>query len=518
MPAQDAPAVSATTSSPRDAQHHLKDVEQKTSQHLRHVLLEEWRRHRPPSRIRRREVNWDSFRKLLLQGLSTQAFVRRCVARISSAHRLAIEAQLARRCAIRLVRDVAEGWGLHVVESASLEDAIKIGMAEEQQAFFMTDLFEAGRRANEARLSMPRGMSLAHRAAINADPVLIDLFKKSGVAICTDGVGGVAAAAAVCKGAQSLCGVGPIRSRKVLAEELRSSPRWLSVDTAAEVRRISFVARQLMVPVPGLVLRLRGDAACEDGAFGVEVERGAMSALLEAANKENGRIVGVLVDATTLGAVGAEAPALEVMERALGLGGAALDLAVELGCREPTDGFLLHLERVEEACGTPLDSIAMDSARRAWRQGVQGFRTLQIEASGFLCGAAVALAARVVGHKVVGKAGEGTATHVFIDEGFYGGLSAAQPPTSVLRIAVPGGRLLEDGASESARTGAGVVWGPTCDSMDVVLEAVEINERQLEEGWLHWHHVGATGCHAARSRFNGFGKTGQRYSSSATSP
>lgn len=185
----------------------------------------------------------------------------------------------------------------------------------------------------------------------------------------------------------------------------------------------------------------------------------------------------------------------------------------------PLDGYVVHVEHLEEAMGRTLDAGDLRAVRQAWQaQGAGGARAarLQLEASGFLCGAAVALAARVVGAKDMRGRGGETRTHLFVDEGFYGGLSAAQPAGSVLRLAAPapregGRRLLGAGAPEGAGAGAAVVWGPTCDSIDVVEPAAGLRDGDVRDGWLSWQDVGASGCYTARSAFNGIAPAGLRY-------
>lgn len=57
------------------------------------------------------------------------------------------------------------------------------------------------------------------------------------------------------------------------------------------------------------------------------------------------------------------------------------------------------------------------------------------------------------------------------------------------------------------------VWGPTCDSMDLVCQSVRLPSGLQVGDWLGWHEMGAyTIC--AASQFNGFELSDVAYTTS----
>lgn len=88
---------------------------------------------------------------------------------------------------------------------------------------------------------------------------------------------------------------------------------------------------------------------------------------------------------------------------------------------------------------------------------------------------------------------------LYINDGFYGALFDA----GISRLAFPVRMIRPDGPAPMARTSKFYLYGPTCDSLDMLKVPVSLPS-DVEEG--DWLEIGQTGGYAAAlaSRFNGF--------------
>lgn len=88
---------------------------------------------------------------------------------------------------------------------------------------------------------------------------------------------------------------------------------------------------------------------------------------------------------------------------------------------------------------------------------------------------------------------------LYINDGFYGALFDA----GISRLAFPVRMIRPDGPPPMGRTSKFYLYGPTCDSLDMLKVPVSL-PADVEEG--DWLEVGQTGGYAASlaSRFNGF--------------
>ncbi len=87
---------------------------------------------------------------------------------------------------------------------------------------------------------------------------------------------------------------------------------------------------------------------------------------------------------------------------------------------------------------------------------------------------------------------------LYLNDGIYGSL--AEMFQSNLRMPV---RLVRPGAVSSASLQAFRLFGPTCDSLDVIPGTFELPADIAEGDWLEVAQVGAY-SYALASRFNGF--------------
>lgn len=94
---------------------------------------------------------------------------------------------------------------------------------------------------------------------------------------------------------------------------------------------------------------------------------------------------------------------------------------------------------------------------------------------------------------------------LYINDGIYGSLNEyalknwpARYPVRVFTTA-PNGRIRE----KKARPAAFKVYGPTCDSLDVLLYLIDLPETIASGDWIEFQKLGAYSC-ALRTAFNGF--------------
>jgi ornithine decarboxylase len=94
---------------------------------------------------------------------------------------------------------------------------------------------------------------------------------------------------------------------------------------------------------------------------------------------------------------------------------------------------------------------------------------------------------------------------LYINDGIYGSLNEyalqnwpARYPVRVFTTA-PNGRVRE----KKARSVAFKVYGPTCDSLDVLRYLIDLPETIAAGDWIEFQKTGAYSC-ALRTAFNGF--------------
>lgn len=105
----------------------------------------------------------------------------------------------------------------------------------------------------------------------------------------------------------------------------------------------------------------------------------------------------------------------------------------------------------------------------------------------------------------------------YINDGVYGSFNCTlydhvEVFPQILKSAVVG--KAEAGA-EGQNTLVSTVWGPTCDSMDKVVDRVNLPKLEVGD-WLYFEDMGAYTC-CASSTFNGFERPDKHYIYSATS-
>lgn len=119
----------------------------------------------------------------------------------------------------------------------------------------------------------------------------------------------------------------------------------------------------------------------------------------------------------------------------------------------------------------------------------------------FFCTQSTTLACTVVSkrERMIGGAGSGEAPErecqLYLSDGIYGSMNCIVFDHVVLEPSP----LIDDPARSYART---TMWGPTCDSIDVVVKGVPFPETEIGE-WLFFENMGAY-TSAAASNFNGF--------------
>lgn len=90
----------------------------------------------------------------------------------------------------------------------------------------------------------------------------------------------------------------------------------------------------------------------------------------------------------------------------------------------------------------------------------------------------------------------------YVNDGVYGAFNCTlfDHQEVVPHVLSMNGSFYVSGAEAMAQSS---VWGPTCDSMDVVCKSVMLPRGLRVGDWLGWHEMGAyTIC--AASQFNGF--------------
>lgn len=89
---------------------------------------------------------------------------------------------------------------------------------------------------------------------------------------------------------------------------------------------------------------------------------------------------------------------------------------------------------------------------------------------------------------------------LYINDGFYGALFDA----GISRLTFPTRLIRPEGPNPSARTQKFYLYGPTCDSLDMLKTPISLPQDVEEGDWLEIGHTGGYGV-ALQTRFNGFG-------------
>lgn len=89
---------------------------------------------------------------------------------------------------------------------------------------------------------------------------------------------------------------------------------------------------------------------------------------------------------------------------------------------------------------------------------------------------------------------------LYINDGFYGALFDA----GISRLTFPMRVIRPEGPTPSARTQRFYLYGPTCDSLDVLKTPIALPQDVEEGDWIEISHTGGYGV-ALQTRFNGFG-------------
>jgi len=117
------------------------------------------------------------------------------------------------------------------------------------------------------------------------------------------------------------------------------------------------------------------------------------------------------------------------------------------------------------------------------------------------------LATRVIAKRSVPTGvGDGKSVMYYVNDGVYGAFNCVLYDHQIVYPKI----LRAESVGESLQT---TVWGPSCDSMDLIKRDFELEE--VDEGdWLSWQNMGAyTFC--AQSTFNGFTNSTPFYTYSA---
>ena len=106
--------------------------------------------------------------------------------------------------------------------------------------------------------------------------------------------------------------------------------------------------------------------------------------------------------------------------------------------------------------------------------------------------------------RVFGKRARGEVREYWIDDGFYGTLCCVHVENYVPRPVPVSSRAAagDDEGGESDETHPSTVFGPTCDSLDVVVKGYHLPELRIGD-WLVFHEVGAYTT-VLSCNFNGF--------------
>lgn len=240
-----------------------------------------------------------------------------------------------------------------------------------------------------------------------------------------------------------------------------------------------------LYPGASLLLRLRCDAAAAQCMLGIKF--GALPQetrqLLALAAQLGLRVVGVAFH------VGSGCAEPKVFLRAIAAAKQVFEEAVEEG-HNPTvldigGGFVAtNFEETAGYINEALDTHFPEGC------GVE----VIAEPGRYMVSTALTLATPVINRRDLG---EGNEAMVFIDDGLYGSFNCILYENKLVDPVVIDERLQEEETLKMS------VWGPTCDSMDQVLESVAL-PRSLKGGdWLVWPDMGAYTVSAA-CNFNGF--------------
>ncbi len=91
--------------------------------------------------------------------------------------------------------------------------------------------------------------------------------------------------------------------------------------------------------------------------------------------------------------------------------------------------------------------------------------------------------------------------NIFLNDGIYGGLAEYPVIEATDRITA----LCQDGQILTGPTSPKTLFGPTCDSLDVLHSQHMLPDYLAEGDYLVFHGMGAYSC-ALSTRFNGYGQ------------
>lgn len=315
----------------------------------------------------------------------------------------------------------------------------------------------------------------------NPEPLVLDALAAGG--ITRFDVASPAEVAAVCRRlpAAELNFMHPVKSRSAIREAHgRYGVRSFALDSAAELEKIT--AETGAAPDLTLIVRLAvppGRAVCDlSGKFGAAPD--AAADLLRMARGRAARL-GVSFH------VGSQCADPQAYAAAMGLAGQVIrQAAVPVEVVDVGGGFPADYP------GAPVPPLAdffqvVRAARRELPSGV----ALWAEPGRALVAAGGSLVVRIVLRR---------GSFLYINDGVFGGLHDAGP----LAMRFPA-RLIRPGGAAGGRLQPFHLFGPTCDSADVMPGPFLLPEDAGEGDWIEIGQLGAYGS-ALRTGFNGFGE------------
>ncbi|UYV77600.1 ODC1 [Cordylochernes scorpioides] len=404
---------------------------------------------------------------------------------------------------------------VEVVTGRSTIDIIKKRTSElNEDPFYVVDLGDIAGKYRLWRTKMPR-VTPFYAVKCNDSPVVLELLTSLGTGFDCASKGEIEAVMKLGANGSNIIYANPCKNRAYIQFAQEVGVDMMTFDNEMELHKIA-----ALFPAAKMVLRIRVDdssAVCRLGQkFGADLKD--CSHLLSVAQKLGLNVIGVsfhvgsgCTDARAYNEAISNSHTIFQMARNFGYTFNLLDIGGGFpGNPRPGATFEEIADVVTESLdqyfpvGCGIDIIA--------------------EPGRFFVASAFTLCTNVIAKRVLdipnGKGLSDQVTQYYVNDGVYGSFNCLVFDHALVQpVALKRGRweisLLEyickiltqtncsqnDGRSEGPMQRSGI-WGPTCDSMDRIMEQCQLPDLDIGE-WILFENMGAYTI-AAASRFNGF--------------
>ncbi|KAJ3314563.1 Antizyme inhibitor 1 [Boothiomyces sp. JEL0838] len=398
------------------------------------------------------------------------------------------------------------------VLNRSIASILKTGVTkrdiEEEDPFFVCDLGEVARQHAQWKRLLPRVQPF-YAVKCNPDPVILKVLAKCGTGFDCASKAEIQLALNAGVDSSRIIYANPCKQASHIKFASSKNVNVMTFDNADELYKIKMVA-----PESQLVLRILTDDSKSVCRFGVKfgASLSIVPYLLETAKSLNLDVIGIsfhvgsgCFDATSFtDAVELARKAFDIGE-ALGFNFTLLDIGGGFPGNNPEG---LQFKDIAALLGPAIDRLFPPHIR------------VISEPGRYFVSSAFTLAVNIQARRVVSLDAEGNPTDpthdenpsfmYYINDGMYGSFNCITFDHAVVKmkpLCRSGTFMYEQ--EHSLKLFESSVWGPTCDSIDLIGRNIFLPEMKIGD-WLSCSHMGAYTI-AAASTFNGFKKSNVIY-------